>query len=344
VEVIGISAINLYRAASPLAHLGQRDPRFDTTVMDQGDLKRLIEAGRGDMLLGYQVYVVSRLFAGRRGRREFIDTIREYGGKVVFDTDDDLTDDHRDLGRGGDFKGILHDVDAVTVSTWSLRDQLAPYTDGHRPWVLPNHIDVPWFSKVSLSAKRTVPEGRLAVGFIGTASHYDDWEYPVEALGRLARERDDIVIVAAGYTPDYLKELPNLVQLKAVPYGHYPALMRQFDIVCCALDPNDEFNKCKSAIKALEAMSAARRMQNGKIGGAVAVCTNMPVYRRVVSNRHNGLLVANDEWYDALSGLIDDEQLRTKIAVRGHRWVEKNRNIASGYKLWGRAYHEILRR
>jgi len=294
------------------------------------------------MLLGYHVYVVSRLFAGRKGRREFIDAIREYGGKVVFDTDDDLTDDHRDLGRGGDFKGILHDVDAVTVSTWSLRDQLAPYTNGHKPWVLPNHIDVPWFSKVSLSAKRTVPEGRLAVGFIGTASHYDDWEYPVEALGRLARERDDIVIVAAGYTPDYLKELPNLVQLKAVPYGHYPGLMRQFDIVVCSLDPNDEFNKCKSGIKALEAMSAARVLPNGKIGGAVVVATDMKVYRRVVQDKHNGLLTSNDGWYDTLSRVIEDRQLRNKLAVQGHKWVSKNRNVATGYKLWGAAYHAIM--
>lgn len=309
--------------------------------MDQGDLKRLIEAGQADMLLRYQIYVVSRLFAGREGREEFIDAIRESGGKVVFDTDDDLTDDHRDLGRGGDFKGILHDVDAVTVSTWSLRDQLAPYTNGHRPWVLPNHVDAAWFSKVSRAAKRIVPE--LTVGFIGTASHYDDWQYPVEALGRLARERDDITIVAAGYTPDYLKELPNLVELKPVPYAHYPGLMRQFDVVCCALDPDDEFNKCKSGIKALEAMSAARVLDNGKIGGAVAVATDMPVYRRVVNNKHNGLLVANDEWYGALSRLIDDEQLRTKIAVRGHRWVKKNRNIATGYKLWGAAYREIMR-
>lgn len=80
------------------------------------------------------------------------------------------------------------------------------------------------------------------------------------------------------------------------------------------------------------------------MGGAVPVCTNMPVYRRAVQHRHNGLLVNNDEWYDALSLLVRDTRLRNGLAVLGHRWVKKNRDIKTGCRLWHDTYMEILGR
>ncbi|NIV37473.1 MAG: hypothetical protein GWN58_51060 [Anaerolineae bacterium] len=191
-----------------------------------------------------------------------------------------------------------------------------------------------------MRAKRKA-EG-LTVGFVGTASHYDDWKYPVEALRRIARGHPEVTIVAAGYCPDYLKELPNLLELPPVAYYQYPAIMRQFDIVCCSLDAEDGFNKSKSAIKALEAMAAARALPGGETGGAVPVCTDMKVYRRVVNNRHNGLLTGNDQWYDTLMSLIEDRALRRKLSVQGHQWVQKHRDVATGCRLWGRAYRTML--
>ena len=339
VDVVGISAINALRAIQPLTYLNN-DPGFDVQIVDQKQLRGIMQAGMAEALLEHDLFVVSRLFAGNEGRAEFLEAIHSHGGLVVFDTDDDLSDDHRDLGRGEDFKGIIGDVDAVTVTTSHLARQLEKYTD-YKPWVLPNHIDVNWFAGASMEAPRTV-EG-LTIGFIGTASHYDDWQYPVEALRQIALEHDEVTIVTAGYMPDYLADLPRIVELEPVPYVAYPAMMRQFDVICASLDTDDEFNKSKSAIKALEAMAAARVLDNGKVGGAVAVCTKMKVYRRVIQQRHNGLLVSNDEWYDVLKTLIEDKHLRNKLAVQGFRWIKKWRDIAKGCKLWGRAYREILK-
>jgi glycosyltransferase involved in cell wall biosynthesis len=90
-------------------------------------------------------------------------------------------------------------------------------------------------------------------------------------------------------------------------------------------------------------MSSARRLSNGKIGGAVAVCTDMPVYRRTVNHMHNGMLINNSEWYDALKELIENESLRNQLAYRGHRWARDNRDISRGYRFWKRAYSNLLR-
>ena len=333
-EVTGISAINYYRAVAPLSYLNQ-EPDFDIKILGQSEIRSLMERGLDHQLLGSDLYLTSRLFAGSAGRPEFIGAIHESGGKVIFDTDDDLTDEYRDLGRGEDFKGIIGDVDYVTVSTPYLADRMSAYAN-NPPVALYNHVDAGWFSEVSLQAPRLV-DG-LTIGMIGTASHYDDWHFPLEALHRIADEYPGVTIVSAGYTPDYLRGLSNLVELSPVPYVKYPNMMRQFDIVCCSLDPSDKFNLSKSGIKALEAMSAARMFSNKKVGGAVPVCTNTPVYRRVVNNRNSGLLVDNDQWYEALLSLVENRAFRERLAVTGHRWVGKHRDIATGYKAWGQAY------
>ncbi|KKK84942.1 hypothetical protein LCGC14_2778260, partial [marine sediment metagenome] len=161
------------------------------------------------------------------------------------------------------------------------------------------------------------------------------------ALVRLAKERKDITITVAGYCPDYLEDLPNVHKIPSVSYEHYPAVVRQFDIICCSLDTEDVFNHSKSGVKALEAMSAARRLPNGKIGGAVPVCTNLKVYSRVISNGHNGLLIDNSEWYETLSELIDNKRLRTKLSVNGFKWVKKNRDMQNGYRSWRKLIKDV---
>lgn len=337
-EKHGVSPVNYYRAMLPLNTLGKKSDRFNVTVLTQDTVRQRITSGVSDTILGEDVYVVSRLYK-EEGRQEFLDTIHRNGGLVVFDTDDDLTCDHRELGRGDEFKRMVETTDLVTVSTPYLSRRISEYT-GYRPPVLYNHVDVEWFSRTSMRAKRSV--NGLSIGFIGTASHEGDWIYPVKALLKIAEENPDITLVTAGYVPPYLQEVTNIVKLDPVPYRLYPELIRQFDIVCCSLDPNDEFNRSKSAIKSLEAMSAARVLSNGKIGGAVPVCTDMTVYRRVIG-KHNGVLTSNDCWYDALSMLIKNEPLRNRLAVQGYKWVKKNRNMATiGYKAWGKVYRDLI--
>jgi len=332
-----ITPVNYYRALLPLRKLGMKDDRFDVTLLTQEDVRDRLRSGYGDSMLGYDLYVISRLFAAK-GLEEFLEVIRNGGGKIVFDTDDDLTCDHRELGRGDEFKLMISAVDLVTVSTPYLSKKLEPYT-GYRPPVLYNHVDCSWFGDTSMKAKREVPG--LVIGFVGTTSHEGDWHYPVDALLRISEEFDNVTIAAAGYVPPYLENVENLVRIKPVPYVSYPRVMRQFDIVCCSLDPHDQFNLSKSAIKSLESMASSRVLSNGKIGGAVPVCTDMPVYRRCV-NRKNGALTSNTGWYESIRELVEDEIKRNEMAEYGHKWVKEHRNIETGYTAWGKLYRSFV--
>jgi glycosyltransferase involved in cell wall biosynthesis len=336
----GISPVSYYRTALPLKaldiytkHSARSYDQFEMASMFQ----LALEEGKDpdEPVRGHDVYVLSRLYR-EDGADDFVGAVHEEGGLLVFDTDDDLTEEYRDLdGRGWEFIEQLKRVDLVTVSTPYLAKRMAKYTD-HKPVVLPNHVDFDWFSQTSLLAKRRFDD--VTVGVIGTQTHAGDWVFLKDAFRRL-NDMDGVTVLSAGFQPDYMEGYEHL---SGVPYKYYPQLMRQFDIVCCALDPDDGFNLSKSSVKALESMASARRLPNGKIGGAVAVCTDMTLYRRTVNHMHNGLLVDNGDWYEALKMLVEDVRMRTQIAYRGHRWVRGNRDIKSGYRMWKRAYLNLL--
>lgn len=332
--------MNYYRCWLPLDAIKRfAGSGFEVRIYTQEQVGNFIQVFGGkytdNLLMDKKVHVVSRLYH-KQGLNKFLDAVHSENGLVVFDTDDDLTDEFRELGDGPEFIRTMREMDLVTTSTPHLARRMAEYI-GYVPPVLENHVDFGWFSRVSARCERRVPG--LSVGLIGTASHYEDWKYPADALGKLTKKHHEITIAVAGYMPDYLGKL-GAFSLQGVPYHLYPTLMRQFDIVCCSLDPDDEFNKSKSAIKHLEASAAERVLPNGRIGGAVAVCTNMPVYRRTVNGK-NGLLVSNDQWFDALDELVMDQKKRLRIAEAGYKWTKKHRAIERGYVKWSRLYRDL---
>ena len=339
----GMSAVNYYRSYLPLTKIKHFDKRALVTIQTSRDyaaiLAHLGEQGVAAITGRHRILLLSRQH-NAEGIEEFIEFVHGHGAVVVFDTDDDLTGETRSFEEARLFVEALKSVDYVTVSTPYLAKRVSRYTSA-RPVVLPNHVDVPWFAGVSMSSERRVPSDRIVVGFIGTASHYEDWKHPLDALKRIASEFPNVTIAVAGYKPDYLDDVENLEYFRWVDIFNYPSLMRQFDVVCCSLDTDDEFNLSKSGIKALEAMAAARPVGD-RIGGAVPVCTDMPVYRRVVNNGVNGILTSNDGWYDALKAVVSDGGLRHRLAINGHKWVRKNRDINRGYVAWRRFYRSIL--
>lgn len=337
-----LSPVSYYRGYQPAAAMAVYDKQFGVEILTQKDIAERINmlgSAADRLLLGRNIYSISRLFRSK-GLDIFLDAIHGSGGLVVFDTDDDLTEEHRHLdGRGDEFIHTASEMDLVTVSTPYLAKQMEKYV-GYRPVVLSNHIDVGWFEQTSMEAERKTGDG-LVIGFVGTTSHEGDWGYPVEALVRLKKEHPEITLAVAGFFPEYLQDIATTIG--SVPYSLYPAVVRQFDIICCSLDPDDKFNMSKSGIKALEAMSAARKLPDGKIGGAIPVCTDMPVYRRVIAGK-NGILVDNNEWYNPLKKLIEDPVLRENYATSGRKWVHKHRDIKNGYRKWVRTYRDLLRR
>ena len=136
----------------------------------------------------------------------------------------------------------------------------------------------------------------------------------------------------------------RVIRLPFMEYAQYPTMLAEADIVIAAIDPDDPFNHSKSAVKAMEAWAARRKLKNG-YGGAAVIATQSVVYNGTVQHGRNGLLVENttDAYYAALKELTDNQVMRENLQRTGHNDVVQRHSIQSQYRKWVSAYTQIRR-
>ena len=341
IKVLALVQIQNHRACSairtlwPLVALHRRAD-FECEWFDANKVYSLLVSGKEGEFAGRDIYIVSRLHGPTKGDNPY----KYFTGKSVYETDDDLSDVHRDFGTGQWEAEFIHYCDAVTVSTKHLGEVIAKH--GKPVYVVPNHVNTEFYSKVSLEAERM--DNRLTIGLIGTGSHWSDWIEMIEPLKKIKENYPGVRIMCGGYRPPYLKGIVD-VFYGALPFEQYPALIRQADIRLSPLDHTDGFNLSKSPIAALEAMACSRPVGGkGKLGGAVAVTADHIAYKGTVQHRTNGMLVKPGEWYDTLVELIENVKLRERLALAGHKWVCNERDISKSAPMWAHAYHDIAGR
>jgi glycosyltransferase involved in cell wall biosynthesis len=94
-------------------------------------------------------------------------------------------------------------------------------------------------------------------------------------------------------------------------------LLREIDIGVMPL-PDDKWTRGKCGIKGLVSMSM----------GAATVMSPVGVNVQIVRHGGNGYLAASDdEWFEALSLLIEDHGLRRRIGLAGRQTVEDHYSV-----------------
>ena len=139
-----------------------------------------------------------------------------------------------------------------------------------------------------------------------------------------------------GECPRYLDFAGDgLVKFTGVPYELYPILLKQFDVLLCAVDTRDEFSQCKSAVKALECMAI----------GVVPICSQFEPYIELHTAGAPLVLVEEDTrdgWYEAMRRVVSDPEYLEALRSMGPAWVRANRDMCrTGYKLWEAFYRRI---
>lgn len=312
-----LNAVDYYRIAMPYDVLIPQG--YPMRYMPTQVANALAVAGQFHPEL-FDVFVLCRAAVPFDDDRilRFIDVLHQHGKKIIYETDDDYSNEHRHTVEG-DVRSLIEKCDAVTVTT----PYLAKRVGG--AYVLPNYLDFGLWDRVE-----RVDDGKVTIALAGTGTHFEDWKLVKEPLERLT-QRDDVHLLMMGYKPYYLEHLPATF-IPPAPYPTYAQSLGQVDIGLCPLVPDDQFNLAKSEIKALEFMAA----------GAAVIAQDMPVYRRSVSNRGNGLL-ASDDWYEKILLLVEDTQERRRLARSGWRWVRKHKDIRTHAKEWWRVYEEVYR-
>jgi len=319
----------IYRVKIPFTAL--RRNGYDAHWIDQSKMAYL--SGED-----YDIIILPRMIPSEKDVLQVIQLAQDNGVKFIFESDDDLTNTYREVVEAEAYElmmSLLHQCDAVTVSTPYLNKL---YGEGKPSFVLPNHVNLADWSPFLDTRK----DDSLTIGITGSQTHDKDWEQLIEPLHCIADKYKDVHFFFGGYVPEYFRDLPRVTYYDGfLSYDKYPGAIRQIDIGLAAVN-NDPFNLGKSGIKAVEYMASVRKVGKS-FGGAVPVVSNHPIYRRVVNNRHNGILVSDNNWYSVLAEVIEDKKFRERLSLNGYKWVRKNRSTDVCVHQWAQTYIQVYR-
>lgn len=223
----------------------------------------------------------------------------------------------------------VRSADAVTVSTEYLarvvRDEYGVTAPIH---VLPNCLPRSW-----VALEPVDQTGAVRIGWAGSDTHRGDFEVARKPLARFFRRHPDVPFDCMGAEYGHLvaaddqgRSLPWR-PIWADPLAYYRSLDWQIGLAPLA---NHQFNRAKSALKALE--YAAR--------GIVVIASDVEPYRHFVRHGETGFLVQRDhEWGDYLEALLSDEGLRVKLSVAAREQAAEW-TIDRHIHLWEEAYRD----
>ena len=283
------------------------------------------EVDRG-VLQGVTTFVLQR--ATSLGAMKAVAHLRDRGVRVVYEIDDDLWRlPSWNPARAqytpevlGHIENVMRQCNAVTVSTESLGARVEGLGCDD-VFVIPNGVPL---DLVPPRAMRTRPGVR--VGWFGTRTHQGDLALVIPALQRLVKEWAHVTLVLMGDTLPGLWPVGRVETYQGVhPTGYYGALQKlELDIVLAPLVDND-FNRAKSPVKALEA---------GAIGAAIAA-SNVGPYRQHLEHGHTALLAnTGEDWESNLFTMVDDIALRESLATAARQWVEQKGSMESTGPIW----------
>jgi len=275
--------------------------------------------------------IVQRTYPGLVEKyTDVVNLSRKHNKPVVFEIDDylfDLPPEHPDRKSGAYVSDLVHmlaalsDADYVTVTTPNLKEKLEPYNQN--VVVVPNYLDdTLWQTNKALERNATADP--LVIGYMGSYTHQSDLQAILPALLRVAENYGDRVKfkIWGVPLPSGSLKLANFEYLPAISSA-YTEFAEQFknekvDIFIAPLVDN-EFNRAKSHLKYLEYSAM-------QVPGVFA---NLEPYSAVVSDGINGFLAATqDEWYEKLSRLIEDSDLRKKIGKTAFEEVMANWSLS----------------
>lgn len=344
-----LGGCEIYRVSQPFAYL-DKDPDWTADWAPGPYVAQImIEHGQDLTTLAqkYDLFVLPRYFTPNeqvdRGFQRFARAVRMAGHKLVYETDDDYTNEHREVHGGGSSALMIAAMcDAITVSTPHLKRVMEERVPGVPVHVLPNQVDIDVWGAVAKSE----PARDMVIGLTGSRTHYYDWHVLADVIPGILEDYPNVTFFLMAFFPDYFEKIQGDRIIREPPkqYDQYAWTIRGIDIVLAPVDPNDRFNDSKSGIKAIEGMASARPIGK-KMGGACVVATSNSVYRRVINHRNNGWLVKEhtpEAWDEALRTLLDDHSLRAKLQINGLKWAKNNRSIAQNYVLWRDVYQKIL--
>lgn len=240
----------------------------------------------------------------------FLKTALRAGYLIVLDLDDDpmYFEDH--------FKDdafALRCLHAAQVSTPAIAQRLTEFVP--EVAVFGNHLAL-------LPTPPARPKSPIRI-FIGGFNRGDEWAEIAEPANRILEYFDDRVEVEVIHEKSIFDSVrvSNKRFTPRCPYQDYLARMGRCHIALLPLR-DTEFNQCKSDLKFIECAAQG-----------VAVLAPPTVYARSIADGDTGVLYRTPrEFMVGLQRLIQEADLRDRLATRARAYIEGDRMLADHYE------------
>lgn len=238
------------------------------------------------------------------------------------------------LERSEDLKEFSRTCDAITVTGEGLRRYYTEEVGCKNVYVRPNAMPLETFPDLVPE----YPKEQVRILWQGGSSHYPDLYGIRGILADVIKSYPHVKFVSYGHLFKYLVSHIPADKLETYDWGpfkaHYHMLsMIGPDINLCPLADN-EFNRCKSSIKFMEA-SAIKRP-------AATLAANVGPYAEDIADGKTGLLYEGPaDFKEKLCRLIEDAWLRKELASNASEWVRRERDLHKVVAEWCLWLHEM---
>lgn len=261
---------------------------------------------------------------------------------TVYETDDLLTElpsGHSEFSDYAAFRpfiiGFIANCDAMIVSTDPLKQFYSQLNE--RIYTFNNTLEKSlWYQPIAKRRRLDSDRRQVTIGFCGSHTHHADLLSIESALERVqATFQDRVRFKFFGCITERLKGLPNSsYRTGFVKYHEYPALINSLGLdIGLAPLVDDAFNSHKSHIKYLEYSAC----------GIAGVYSDVPAYNSTIVDGETGLLAgsAQDDWYRAISTLIESPAMTERIASRAYKDVWDRFSTESNAHYWKSIVEDI---
>jgi len=261
--------------------------------------------------------------------------------KVIFDFDDsiwllDTSPENKKfefLKNPDKTKTNIQHAHAVIAGNQFLADYAKQFNSN--VFLIPTTIDTEFHKPQPSSPHRRGTEGevkKIVIGWSGSITTIKHFEIAVPALKKI------------------LAKYPNQLEIHVIGQGNYvnPELpvisknwssktevsdLNEFDIGIMPL-PNDEWVKGKCGLKGLSYMAC----------GVATVMSNVGVNPEIINHGENGYLAESEaDWVNCISLLIENPELRNKLAEAGRKTVVEKYSVQSNKYKYLEVFNSLIK-